>query len=80
MATRIESTVEHAAEALAKAGVRPERQVIMTVLDPEDEAKLADLRAAIAEGDASGPGRDADEVFEEITEDLKRKFPENYST
>lgn len=73
MAMRIESKVADAAKALATAGVAGDRAVIMTVLDPEDEVRLAELRAAIAEGDDSGPGQDARTVFEGIEADLKAR-------
>lgn len=53
MSWKIESTAERATEDLAKAGIPRNRPVMMIVLDEEDERKLADLRAAIAEGEAS---------------------------
>ena len=45
MATKIETTVSTAAADLAKAGLAGNKRVMMIVLDEEDEAKLAELRA-----------------------------------
>lgn len=74
MATKIESTVGRAAEDLAKAGIPRERHVTMVVLDEEDEAKLAEIRAAVAAADAS-EGVDGDLAFDEIRRELAKKFP-----
>ncbi len=74
MATRIDSTVEHAAEDLARAGLAPHRHVMMIVLDDDDEAKLADLVSAIAEGDASGELVDGDKAFSLVRGELEAKF------
>lgn len=65
MSTKIESIAGRATEDLVKAGIPLNSHVLMIVLDDEDTAKLADLRAAIAEGDAS-EDVDAAEAFEEI--------------
>lgn len=78
MAVRIDTTVAHAAEELEKFGAPADRHVTMVVLEPGDEEKLADLRQAIAEGDASGPALDGPDFLTELKADLKRTFPENY--
>ena len=75
MATRLVSTVEHAAEDLAKAGLPGNRPVTMIVFDSEDEAKLADLKAAIHEADSSADFIDAEQAFEMIRADLRKKYP-----
>jgi hypothetical protein len=75
MATKIESTVGSAAADLAKAGLAGNKRVMMIVLDAEDEAKLADLRAAIIAADASGDYVDGDEAFEQVRRELEKKFP-----
>ncbi|MBF0268158.1 MAG: hypothetical protein HQL44_06170 [Alphaproteobacteria bacterium] len=75
MATRLVSTVELAAEALAKAGLPGNRPVTMIVFDSEDEAKLADLKSAIHEADSSGAFIDADQAFEMLKADLRKKYP-----
>lgn len=53
MATKIESTVQEAAAVLAKMGLPGDRPVTVVVHDTEDDARFAELRAAIDEGDAS---------------------------
>lgn len=72
MTMKFESTAERATEDLAKAGIPRNRHVLMFVLDDEDEAKLADLRAAIAEGEA-GEEVDGEEAREEIRNYLAAK-------
>ncbi|MBF0168129.1 MAG: hypothetical protein HQL45_10915 [Alphaproteobacteria bacterium] len=73
MATKIESTVGTAAEDLAKAGLSGTRPVTMIVLDDEEHAKLALLRAAIRSGDASGDPLEAAGVFAELRHHLTTK-------
>lgn len=75
MSIRIDTTVGNAAEDLAKAGLPGGRHVTMLVLDEEDEARLAELRAAIAEADASGDFVEADEALEMVRRRLADKFP-----
>lgn len=74
MATKIETTVSTAAADLAKAGLAGNKRVMMIVLDEEDEAKLADLRAAMIEADASGDYIDGDEAFVQVRSHLDQKF------
>lgn len=75
MATRLNSTVEQAAQDLAKAGLPGNRPVTMIVFDNEDEAKLADLKAAVHEAEASNDFIDADQAFELIMSGLQKKYP-----
>ncbi len=74
MATKIESTVRQVAEDLAKAAFSGGQRVQLLVLDDVDEAKLVDLRSAIAEADAS-EDVDSVEAFDEIQRVLAKKFP-----
>ena len=74
MATKIETTVGTAAADLAKAGLAVNKRVMMIVLDEEDEAKLADLRAAMSAADASGDYIDGDEAFAQVRNHLDQKF------
>lgn len=69
MATRIETTVDKAASELARFGVPGERRVTVIVMDEAEEARLRDLRAAIAEGEASDL-IDGEVAFAEIRESL----------
>ncbi|MDK9720983.1 MAG: hypothetical protein OEL53_07345 [Rhodospirillales bacterium] len=48
----------------------------MTTLrdNPDDKGKLADLKAAIQEADASSDFIDADQAFEIIKADLRKKY------
>lgn len=74
MASKIESTVGHVAADLAKAGFPGSRRVQMVVLDEEDEAKLAEIRAAVAAADAS-EDVEAEEAFTEIFHELSKSTP-----
>lgn len=78
MAVTIETTVQRAAAELEKSGAAADQHVTMILLGPDDEKKLAELRAAIAAGDASGELLDADDVFSQIENEIHRKFPQNY--
>lgn len=42
--------------------------------NPDDKGKLADLKAAIQEADASSDFIDADQAFEIIKADLRKKY------
>lgn len=75
MATRIETTVGNAARDLAETGMPQGRRVIMAILDEDDEARLRDLRTAVAEGENSGDLIDGDEVLDDLRRNLERKFP-----
>ncbi|MBF0269899.1 MAG: hypothetical protein HQL44_15045 [Alphaproteobacteria bacterium] len=73
MATKIETTVRTAAADLAKAGLSGGRHVTMLIRDAEDEAKLAELSKAIAEGDSSGEPVEAAQVFADLKRHLTAK-------
>ncbi|MBF0166310.1 MAG: hypothetical protein HQL45_01665 [Alphaproteobacteria bacterium] len=75
MATRLVSTVEQAGEALAKSGLPGNRPVAVIVFDSEEEANLADLKAAIHEADSGNDFIDADQAFEALRVDLRKKYP-----
>lgn len=79
MTVKIETTVGKAAAALKKCGADCDRRVTVIVWEPGDEEKLADLRSAVAEGDASGELMDGDQIFAELKAELKQTFPKNYS-
>ena len=68
---QIETTVQKAADALARSGASGEQRVHMTILSTEDAAKLDKLRASlrVAMQGETLSDKEADAVFDEILEE-----------
>lgn len=74
MARKIETTVRNAAVDLADAGLSDRSRVTIIVLDEQDEARMADLRRAIADAEATEE-IESGRAFAEIRANLDRKHP-----
>ena len=75
---QIETTVQKAADALARSGASGEQRVHMTILSTEDTAKLDKLRASLRAGmqGETLSDKEADAVFDELLEEAYAEHPE----
>lgn len=74
MAIRIQTTVRTAAADIADAGLPDHSRAMVVVLDEEDEARIARLRRAVTDAEATEE-IEADRAFAEIRGNLDRRRP-----